>query len=260
MHAGSGDDQITDSCQSGKRLLHAAHLHTQSGNLRHTAGNQRRLGIVAAADAVGNSASQGDDVLHGSAQLHANYVRIGIYSHAGIGEDVLYVFRRIHILTGCNDCGRHIQRDFLCVCRSGQSHHLHVSVLSVLVQLILQNLGHGHERALLHAFAHIGDDLSVHNVIPCLRGGGTDEYGRDGEHQHVLIRAHFLQASGKTNTVRNYHSRQILMLPGRLTSHQLRFHGGPYQNIVTAVIQHPRQRHANRSGTQYTNLFHTNIS
>ena len=81
-------------------------------------------GVVAEAQAVGDTGAQGDDVLQGRAQLRANGIGTGVHPE-GVGhEGILNEFRLLLIGGGGKQAGGHVNGHFLSVAGAAEHHHV----------------------------------------------------------------------------------------------------------------------------------------
>ena len=76
--AHAGGDQIAHAGEAGEGLQLAAHGDAEAGQLGEAAGDHRRLGVVADAEAVAHAGGDGDDVLQRPADLAADHVLVGV--------------------------------------------------------------------------------------------------------------------------------------------------------------------------------------
>ena len=143
VHTGGGNDQVADAGQTRKGLDIAAHGHAQPGDLGNAAGDQGGAGIIAVAKAGGDANAQRDNVLHGTAQLHALDIRVGVHAHTGVAEHLLHHLGSFHIRAGGNDGGGQIQRHLLGVGGAAERHQTHRTGAVLVAQLIGKDLGHG---------------------------------------------------------------------------------------------------------------------
>ena len=254
MHTGRGDDKVADARQTRERVDIAAHGHAQPGDLRDAAGNEGGAGIVPVAQAGGDAHAQRDDVLHGTAELHALDVLVGVDAHDAVGEHLLHELCRLHVRAGRDDGGGQVDGHLFGVGGAGQRHQVHLLRAALPAQLIGQNLRHGVQGVRLDALGHIHDDLPLGHIGPGLGSRGAHEDRRHRKQQDVLVPAHFLHALGKAQLLRDLHSGQIGVHTGARQSVDLLFDGRPDQHIVPAHAQHPCQSHAPGARTQDTDF------
>ena len=95
MHAGTGNDQVTNSRQSTEGLEFSAHCHPEPRYFRKASGNQRSLRIVSVAESVGNTRSERHDIFECSTELHTKNIRADIDTECFIHKKILDVFRRL---------------------------------------------------------------------------------------------------------------------------------------------------------------------
>ena len=105
MDAGGRYDQVADAGKSTEGLGFAAHCDSQARDFCHTPGNQGGLGIITVAQAGGNTGCKGNDILHCAAQLHTQYILIGVHPHTGAPEHILHQLRGFLILTSGHNGG-----------------------------------------------------------------------------------------------------------------------------------------------------------
>ena len=70
--------EVAHAGQPGERRGFAAHRHAEPGQLGETAGHHHRPRVVADAEALGDAAGDGDDVLQRPAELAADDVVVGV--------------------------------------------------------------------------------------------------------------------------------------------------------------------------------------
>ena len=254
MHTGGSNDEVSDAGQARKGVDIAAHGHAQPGDLRNAAGDEGGAGVVAVAQARGDAHAQGDDILHGTAQLHALDIRVGVNAHAGVVEHLLHIPGGLLVRAGRDDGGGQINRHFLRVGGAGKRHQTHALGAALFAQLVGQDLRHGHQGVGLHALGHIHDDLPVGHIGPGLGRRAPHEDRRHGKHQNILVRAHFLHALGKFQLLRDLHPRQVGVDAGGGEVVDLLPQRRPHQHIVSAHAQHPCQSHAPGACTQDANF------
>ena len=143
VHTGCGDDQVANARQTRKGLNIAAHRHTQPGDLGNAAGDQGGAGVIAVTKAGGDTNAQRDNVLHGTAQLHALDIRVGVHAHTGVAEHLLHHLGSLQIRAGRNDGGGQIQRHLLGVGGAAERHQTHRTGAVLVAQLVGEDLGHG---------------------------------------------------------------------------------------------------------------------
>ena len=228
----------------------AAHRHAQPGDLGDAAGDEGSAGVVAVAKAGGDADAQRDDVLHSAAQLHALDVLIRVHAHDAVGEDLLHELGRLHVRAGRYDGRGQVHRHLLGVGGAGQRHQTDALRAALLAQLVGQDLGHGVQGIGLDALCHVHDDLVIRHIGPRLGRRGAHEHRRHCKQQHVLVLAHFLDALGKAQLVRDLHSGQIGVHAGARQVVDLLFDGRPDLHIVPAHAEHPCQCHAPSTCTQ----------
>ena len=89
MAAGTGNDEVADAGKPVKSLNLRSHGHSKTGDFGDTSGNQSRFRVVAVAQTVRRSCCQSNDVLKGTAQLHAQDIRVCVDTEDGAHEDLL---------------------------------------------------------------------------------------------------------------------------------------------------------------------------
>jgi hypothetical protein len=80
--AGAGQDQVAHAGQAHEGFGLAAQRRAQAGDFGQAARDQGGARIQAQAQAVGGAGGDGQDVLHGAADFHADQVVAGIHAHA----------------------------------------------------------------------------------------------------------------------------------------------------------------------------------
>ena len=256
VHTGGRHDEVADAGQTRKGVDVAAHRHAQTGDLGDAPGDEGGAGVIAVAEAGGDADAQRDDVLHGTAQLHALDVVIGVDAHDVVGKDLLHEGRSLGVLAGRHDGGGQVDGHLLCVGGAGQSHKADIPRAALPAQLIGKDLRHGVQRVRLDALCHVHDDLAVGHIGPGLCCRGADEDRRHREQQDVLVLADLLDAFGEPQLLRDLHLRQVGVDAGRRKVIDLLLDGRPDQHIVPAHRQHPCKGHAPSSSAQNTNTFH----
>ena len=209
MYAGCGHNKVAHTGKPREGLIHAAYCHAQPGNFCHTASYQCRFCIIAITQSSRNATRQCNDVLQCTAQLHTFHINVRIHTHTGVGEDVLNLLCDFEICTRGNDQRRHIQCDFLSMSRPRKGNQLNTLMCSVFLKLVLDNLAQHQQRIRLDTFAYIHDDLVIRDIGRCLTCSRTNKNGRHSKNKDLLILTDFFDAFGKTNPLRNHHTRQI---------------------------------------------------
>ena len=235
MHAGAGNDQITDSRQSAKGLELTAHSGSQPGNLGNSPRDQRGLRVVSVSQSIRNTGGQGDDILKRSAQFDSLHIRAGVDAERLTHEDGLDVLRSLFAVGACDAGGGKPLAHLFRVAGSRQNRDIRHG------KLLLQNLGKRFKRRFLNSLCHIYNNLSFSAVRLHLLCRGADIDGRNGGNQHVLILHDLLQAFRKHHPIRKNQIRQSVMAPSRLHLRNFLRQRRPYGYVMTVVIQENSQ-------------------
>ena len=101
-------DEVADARQPGERRGVAAESQPEPRRLGQAARDDRGLGVVAHAHALGHADREGDDVLDGAAELGADDVGVGVGPEvgrgAGCGDPLRHVARSSHATTLAAGC------------------------------------------------------------------------------------------------------------------------------------------------------------
>ena len=251
VHTGGGDDEVADAGQPGKGVDVAAHGYAQAGDLRNAAGDEGGAGVIAVAKAGGDAHAQSDDVLHGTAELHALDVRVGVDPHTGAGKGLLHQLCGLRVRAGGDDGGGQVDGHLLGVGGAGEGHQAEVFRAARLAQLVGQHFRHGQQGIGLYALGHVHEDLPVREIGPGLGGGAAHKHRRHRKQYDVLARAHLFDALGKAQLLRDGHAGQVLVHPGGEKGVDLFGQCRPHRHLVAADAEHPCQRHAPGACAQY---------
>ena len=124
MHARTGYDQITDAGQSVEGLLFSAHYDTQTGNLRNSAGDQRRLRVIAASQPIRCTGCQRNDIFKSRANFHAQHIRAGVNTEHRAHKHTLHELGSLFAVRRCHTGGRQSPAHLLGMARSGKDGYL----------------------------------------------------------------------------------------------------------------------------------------
>lgn len=83
---GAGGHQVAQTGQAGQGCRVGAHGCGEAGGFCQSAGDEHGLRVVAHAHARGDADGEGDDVLHGAAELAAGHVGVGVGPEVGVWQ------------------------------------------------------------------------------------------------------------------------------------------------------------------------------
>ena len=182
MHRRAGDDQIAHAGKARKRFLAPAEAFGQPRGLRHRAGDQQRLGVVAEAETVAHAAAQRRHVLERAGQLHADHVVMRIDAEALIGKHALDKLRGLRAVRRGDHAGRHGARDLLRV-RGAREHGNRM----LPARLLRDDLRHTQMRAALDALCDREQRHAVRQVRRCLLRHRAQRERRRCEHDQLGV-------------------------------------------------------------------------
>src|SRR5699024_5407483 len=118
VHAGTGNDQISNTGQSDKTLDLSSHLHAKPGDLRDPSCDQRCLRVIAVAETVRDTGCQSDHIFQRASQLDPEYIRACIDTEYLADEHGLEIFCCLSRLRPDHAGRRKPSADLLCMARS----------------------------------------------------------------------------------------------------------------------------------------------
>ena len=116
----AGHHEIADSAQAAKGLALATHRRAKTRHLRKGAGDERRLGILAETEPVGDAGRDGEDILERTAKLDAPQVTARVGAEGGSLEERLDRTERWLVGAPDHAGGGDSLRDLPCEIRPGE--------------------------------------------------------------------------------------------------------------------------------------------
>ena len=170
-----------------------------------TSRHEHRFGIVAVAEAVGDTGRKRNDVLERTAELAAGDIVIDIDAECCGAEPLLHEICR-HSVRGCrNNARRDISADLLCMRRTGQDN------ICTLRQLLRKDGAHEFIGILLDALACIDDHRALPEMRCDLLAGASDKSRRDCKQDKVAVVDH-RKIGRQGNAARDFDAGQLFLL------------------------------------------------
>ena len=248
MHGGAGHDQVAHTGKAGEGALCAAQRPAQPRHFQHGACQQQRLGVVAVAHAVADTAAQRHHVLHGAADFHAHDIGTGVHTEATAHEGVLYGFGGGFVPAGGDAAGGEGDGHLLRVGGAGKgdngeigAHFLFDQLRHPQVRTFFNALGDGHQNS-------AGPEMGR-------RGPGGFAYGEGGRRQHRQIGA--VQAGkirGNGNALGQLTLRQERIDTGLGHLERLFPVAAPKRYPVSVIAQQQGQSRAPAAAAQYRDV------
>ncbi len=104
--AGTSQDQIAQSSQTGHGTGFSAACDHQPRHLRQSAGDQRGYGVVPQIKTGKDARSDGNNIFQGAPEFHADNIVVGVDTESRIAEFLLHRHCDIFIGRCDGDCGR----------------------------------------------------------------------------------------------------------------------------------------------------------
>ena len=234
MHTRAGDDQVTNAGQSGKGIELRAHFQTELGDLMDTAGHEGSLGIVTKAQTVADTAAEGDDVLHRTAELTAGHIGIDIEPQRPGRENILDVLRAGNIRACHGNRCRDADAQLLCVGGTGQHND------GVLRRFLVQHLAHALERTRLKALGGVDND-GILRKIGCRLLGDTAHEGRRNTADADILARELIEISRQQDVRRDLDARKLGGFAGFADLIKLCRECRPDGDLVSCIAAHDRQ-------------------
>ncbi len=238
VHAGTGDDQISDTGKSCKCLRTATHSNAKSCDLGDSSCHKSCFCIIPAAKSIADTCCKRNDIFKRTAKLDAKDIRACIYTENRGHKQVLDMFCRLSVLCSCDNGCRDAAADLLCMARAGKNCDV------CHWEFLLDLLRHCHQRCLLNALCHTDNQLPLFDErihLPCHSSG---EYRRNRKHKHLFIGTCDLQVCCKYDASRDLNTWEILTCIAFLKRFNFLWQRRPRRNFMTILRQHHSQGNA----------------
>lgn len=206
--AEAGGGQVARAGDAEEGLGPGAHGGAEPGDLGQSPGEEGGFGVVPGAEAVDDAGGDGDDILGGAGQFHAEQVGVGVHPHPAGGEQALDLLGKAGVVGGGHHGRGQAAGQFRRDGRAGQAAEGAGAGVGVVAEDIGHDLGGAQDGGGFQALGD-GKDPGVGGHMGAQAGPGlAHELDRDGGHDQVGVPEGLLVGDGDPDGVGQFESGQ----------------------------------------------------